>query len=106
MVSVNTENLLNLEKEVFVISTGFGMDTREKLNKQAQAQEWMLRQHHSNRVALVLLVTLGSIMVGLIPFAHALTFGKTQSQTPTTITAGEAGLWGVFGEKASTNIKQ
>jgi len=55
-------------------------------------------QHHSNPVILVLLVTLGSLMVGLIPFAYALTF-NTQSQTPTTITAGEAALWSVFGEK-------
>lgn len=82
------------------------MDTQERLNKQAQAQEWMTTgQHQSNPVILVLLVTLGSIMVGLVPFAHALTFGKAQSQTPTTITAGEAGLWGVFGEKNDTSTK-
>jgi hypothetical protein len=38
-------------------------------------------------------------MVGLIPIAYASAFGKTQLQTPTTITAGEAGLWSVLGEK-------
>ena len=81
------------------------MDTQERLNKQAQAQEWMTGRQHSNPVILVLLVALGSVMVGLIPFAHALTFGKTQSQTPTTITAGEAGLWGVFAEKNDTSTK-
>lgn len=81
------------------------MDTQERLNKQAQAQEWMTGQHHSNPVLLVVLVTLGSVMVGLIPFAHALTFPKTQSQTPTTITAREAGLWGVFAEKNDTFTK-
>ncbi len=49
-----------------------------------------------------LCVTLGSFMVGLIPFAYALTFGQTQSH-PTTITTGEAGLWSVFGEKKDTS---
>ena len=84
------------------------MDTQERLNRRAIAQEWMT-DRHSNPVILVVLVTLGCIMVGLIPFAYALTFPKTQSQTPTTITAGEAGLWGVFGEKnhnSTDNSKQ
>lgn len=75
------------------------MNTQERLNKQARAQEWTTGQPHSNPVILVLLVTLGSFMVGLIPFAYASAFENTQSQTPTTITAGEAGLWSVFGEK-------
>lgn len=88
------------KKKFSAVSTGFGMDTQERLNKQAQAQEWMTTgQRHSNPVILVLLVTLGSVMVGLIPFAHALTFGKAQSQNPTTLTAGEAALWSVFEEK-------
>ncbi len=75
------------------------MDTQERLNRQAIAQEWMTDRRHSNSFALVLLVTLGSFMVGLIPVAYASAFGKTQSQMPTTITAGEAEIWSVFGEK-------
>jgi len=78
------------------------MDTQERLNRQAIAQEWMTDSRHSNPVILVLLVTLGSFMVGLIPFAYALTFGQAQSH-PTTITIGEAGLWSVFGEKKDTS---
>lgn len=79
------------------------MDTQERLNRQALDQEWMTDHRHSHPVVLVLLVTLGSLMVGLIPFAYALTLGKTQSQMPTTITAGEAGLWDVFGQKKNTS---
>jgi len=79
-----------------------GMDTQERLNRRAIAQEWMTERRHSNPVILVLCVTLGSFMVGLIPFAYALTFGQTQSH-PTTITSGEAGLWSVFGEKKDTS---
>jgi hypothetical protein len=75
------------------------MNTQERVHRQKRAQEWMTGHHHSHPVIVVLLVTLGSFMVGLIPFAYALTFGNTQSQTPTTITAGEAALWSVFGEK-------
>lgn len=75
------------------------MDTQERLNRQAIAQEWMIEPRHPNSVILVLLVTLGSFMVGLIPLAYASALGNTQSQTPTTITAGEAGLWSVLGEK-------
>ena len=79
------------------------MDTQERLNRRAIAQEWMTeRRRHSNPVLLVFLVALGSFMAGLIPFAYALTFGQTQSH-PTTITSGEAGLWSVFGEKKDTS---
>lgn len=79
-----------------------GMDTQERLNRRAIAQEWMTDRRHSNPVRLVLLVTLGSFMAGLIPFAYALSFGQTQSH-PTTITSGEAGLWSVFAEKKDTS---
>lgn len=75
------------------------MNTQERLNRQAIAQEWMTDRRHSSPVIMVLLVTLGSFMVGLIPIAYASAFGKTQLQTPTTITAGEAGLWSVLAEK-------
>ena len=80
------------------------MNTQERLNRQARAQEWMTSQHHSNPVILVLLVTLGSCMVGLIPFAYASAFGKSQFPTPMTITAGEAGLWSVLAEKDDASI--
>lgn len=73
------------------------MDMQERLNKRAIAQEWMTDRRHSNPVILVLCVTLGSFMAGLIPFAYALTLGQTQS-APTTIT-NEIGLWSVFGKK-------
>lgn len=78
-----------------------GMDTQERLNRRAIAQEWMTDRRHSHPVILVFLVTLGSFTAGLIPIAYALTFGQTPSH-PTTITVGEAGLWSVFGEKKDT----
>ena len=80
------------------------MNTQERLNRQAIAQEWMTDRRHSNPVIMVLLVTLGSFMVGLIPIAYASAFGNTQSQTPTTITAGEAGVWSVLGEKEDASV--
>lgn len=73
------------------------MNTQERLNRQARAQEWRADHHHSNPIILVLLVTLGSVMVGLIPIAYASAFGNTQFSNPAII--GEAGLWSVFGEK-------
>lgn len=78
------------------------MDTQERLNRQAIAQEWKTAHRPSNPVILVLLVTLGALMAGLIPFAYALTSGQTQSP-PTTIVIGEAGLWRVFGEKDTSS---
>lgn len=74
------------------------MDTQERVSRQARSQEWIAGHRHSHSVSLILFVTLGSLVAGLIPFAYASVFG-TQSQTPTTITAGEAGVWSVFGEK-------
>lgn len=83
------------------------MDTQERINRQARSQAWLVGHRHPNSVILILLLTLGSLVAGLIPFAYASVFGGTQSQTPTTITAGEAGVWSVFGEKdaASGNSK-
>lgn len=82
------------------------METQARLERQARAQQRTLDQQHSNPVMLVLLVTLGSLMLGLIPIAYVSVFGKTQSQTPAPIAAGEAGVWSVFGEKqdASTGV--
>lgn len=77
------------------------MDTQERLNRRAIAQEWMKERRHSNPVILVLLVTLGSFMVGLVPIVYTLAFGQTQSDL-TTIT-NETGLWSVFGEKMDTS---
>lgn len=77
------------------------MNTQEQLSKQARAQEWRVDHHHSNPVILVILVTLGSFMVGLIPITYASAFGNTQSSNPTIV--GEAGLWSVFGEKEDTS---
>lgn len=85
---------------------GFSMETQSRLERQLRVQLRMLEQHHSNPVMLVLLVTLGSLMLGLTPIAYVSVFGKTQSQTPVPIAAGEAGVWSVFGEKqdASTGV--
>lgn len=75
------------------------MNTQEQVTRQKRSPEWMAGHRHSNSVILILLATLGSLVAGLIPFAYASVFEETQSQTPTTITAGEAGVWSVFGEK-------
>lgn len=77
------------------------MNTRERLNHQAQVQEWVLEQRQTHPVALVLLVALGSFAVGLLPLAYTSAVNKTQ--TPTTIVAGEAGIWSVLGEKIDGN---
>lgn len=73
------------------------MNTQERLNQQARVQEWVLEQRQTHPVALVMLVVLGSFAVGLLPLAYSSAFNQTQ--TPTTITAGEAGVWSVLGEK-------
>ncbi len=52
-----------------------------------------------NRFMLVLLVALSSITVGLSPIVYSSASVNTQSQTPTTISPGEAGVWSVLGEK-------
>jgi len=86
--------LLNLKKVLFPVSAGFGMNTKnEYIGK--NDQEWMRGQHHSNPVILVLLV-LGSLMVGLIPFAYALTFGNT-TQRRLPLERQHSGAF--FGEK-------
>ncbi len=59
----------------------------------------LTRPPEPNRFILILLVALGSFAVGMIPLAYASALGKAQSQTPATITVGEAGLWSVLGEK-------
>lgn len=75
------------------------MNTRERLDKQARIQEWVMEQpqHKYHPAVLVLLVVLGSFAAGLIPFAYTSAIGKTESPAP--ITAGEAGVWSVLGEK-------
>lgn len=75
------------------------MNTQERVNRQERSQQWIAGDRHSSSVILILLVTLGSLVAGIIPFAYVSVFGKTQSQTPTALTAGEAGVWSVFGEK-------
>lgn len=93
--------LVKLEKRYLFFSQieHFGMDTQERVNRQEKSQEWVVGHRHSNSVILILLGTLGSLVAGLVPFAYASVFGETQSQSPMTITAGEAGVWSVFGEK-------
>lgn len=73
------------------------LSREERLNQQAIAQEWMLEEQ-PNRVLLLLMVTLASFTVGLIPVAYTLATGKSLTPNSSTI-AGEAGIWGVLGEK-------
>jgi hypothetical protein len=75
------------------------LSREERLNRQAIAEEWMVAQPHPQPVLLLLLVTLASFAVGLIPIAYTLTTGKSITPTPSTTVAGEEGIWGVLGEK-------
>lgn len=74
------------------------LSREERLNQQAIAQEWMLEEQ-PNRVLLLLMVTLASFTVGLIPATYTLATGKSLTPNSTTVVAGEAGIWGVLGEK-------
>lgn len=74
------------------------LSREERLNQQAIAQEWMLDEQ-PNRVLLLLMVALASFTVGLIPVAYTLATGKSLTPNSSTTVAGEAGIWGVLGEK-------
>lgn len=80
------------------------MDTHARLNK--QAQEKTQKQHRSNPGMLILFATLGSLVLGLIPFAYASVFGATQSRISAPVAAGEAAVWSVFGEKDTATGEQ
>ena len=80
------------------------MATQQRFDRQARHKTWIgAGRRHANSVTLVLFVTLASLVAGLIPFAYASVFGNTESQTPTTLTAGEAGVWSVFGRDGADN---
>lgn len=81
----------------FAMYTKNKLSREERLNRQAIAQEWILEEPRPHPVLLVLLVTLASFTVGLMPIAYTLASGKTL--TPTTTVAGEAGIWSVLAEK-------
>ena len=70
------------------------------MKTQERPEVLIAQQEPSNPLMLVLLVTVVSLGVGLIPIVYSSTFANLQSQTPTAL--GEAGLWGVFGEKADS----
>lgn len=72
------------------------LSKEERLNRRAIAQEWMVEQPHPNPLRLVLLATLASFTVGLIPIAYTLATGK--SLIPNSTMASEAG-WSVLAEK-------
>ena len=74
------------------------MDTQARFEKQPRAQGRTPKQH-SSPVMLVLLGTLGSLILGLIPTAYVSVSGQTQSQTSVPIAAGEGGVWSAFAEK-------
>lgn len=74
------------------------LSREERLNRIARAQEWMVELPHPHPVRLVLLATLCSFAVGLLPIAYTLVTGKAIVTNPTNA-AGEAGLWSVLGEK-------
>jgi len=74
------------------------LSKEERLNRLAIAQEWMVELPHPHPVRLVLLVTLCSFAVGLLPVAYTLTTGKAIVAN-STVAVGEAGVWSVLGEK-------
>lgn len=74
------------------------LSREERLNRIAIAQEWMVELPHPHPIRLVLLVTLCSFAVGLLPVAYTLATEKAIVANPMN-TTGEAGLWSVLGEK-------
>lgn len=74
------------------------LSREERLNRIAIAQEWMVELPHPHPVRLVLLVVLCSFAVGLLPIAYTLSTGKAIVTNPANA-SGEAGMWGVLGEK-------
>lgn len=67
------------------------------MKTQERVEVLSVPQDRPNPVVLVLLVTLGSFAVGLIPFVYSSSFADTQFQN--SAIAGESALWSVFGEK-------
>ena len=53
--------------------------------------------HHSASIKMIMLVVVGSLVMGLIPILYGSTVAQTQEQTPTTL--GEAGVWSSLGER-------
>lgn len=74
------------------------LSREERLNRIAIAQEWMVELPHPHPARLVLLVVLCSFAVGLLPIAYTLSTGKA-IVTNSANASGEAGVWGVLGEK-------
>ncbi|MEP0881137.1 CalY family protein [Trichocoleus sp. ST-U3] len=70
------------------------------MKMQERPQVLIAEEEPSNPLMVVLLVTVVSMIFGLIPVVYSSTFAKLQSQTP--IALGEAGLWSAFGEKADS----
>lgn len=70
------------------------------MKTQERPEVLIAEQEPSNPLMVVLLVTVVSLIFGLIPVVYSSTFAKLQSQTPTAL--GEAGLWSVLGEKADS----
>ncbi|NEP09090.1 MAG: hypothetical protein F6J92_21325 [Symploca sp. SIO1A3] len=53
--------------------------------------------HHGASIKMILLVAVGSLVMGLIPILYGSTVAQTQDQAPTTL--GEAGVWSALGER-------
>lgn len=78
--------------------TKSSLSKEERLNQLAIAQEWMVELPHPHPLRLVLLVTLCSFAVGVLPIAYTLATGTAIATNP-TVAAGEAGVWSILGEK-------
>jgi|GEM_PF-2646445 len=53
--------------------------------------------HHNASIKMVLLVAVGSLVMGLIPILYGSTVAQTSDQALTT--PGEAGVWSALGER-------
>jgi hypothetical protein len=58
---------------------------------------WSKPEHHYNSFLLVLLIALGSFVVGIAPIIYSSLSAGTAAQT--SAIAGETSLWAAFGEK-------
>jgi len=66
------------------------MNTQERVH-------WSKPNQHHNSFLLVLLLALGSFVVGVVPIVYSSLSADTAAQT--SAITGETSLWAAFGEK-------
>ncbi|MBD1865772.1 hypothetical protein H6F88_21830 [Oculatella sp. FACHB-28] len=66
------------------------MNTQDRIH-------WSKPEQHHNSILLVLLIALGSFVVGVMPIVYSSLSADTAAQT--SAIAGETSLWGAFSEK-------